>query len=143
MNRTTKIAGALLAGGSLMMLTAAPAGASTASKIRKLQHDLKVVSKREKQDRAALNGLIGCMQFVNLTQYGDPAGTFGYLYTQNVLDPTQTQATTAVDGTEAGDTGTPFLIIAPECATTTRAFGGGAGPTIVPRGHLVRIARGD
>jgi hypothetical protein len=105
---------------------------SLAKAVKKLQHDNKVLSKRVKMQAAALNGLVGCMQFVNLTQYGDgDGGTFGYAYGSagaGFDPPLGLFATTGVDATATGDTGTPFLIIAPECqsagrSSAARAFG--------------------
>lgn len=142
MYRKTTIAGLLVGGCCFMAAVPATASASNASQIKKLRHDVKVLSKRLKVQTANFNGFVGCLQFVNLTQYGDgTGGTFGYLYSDNPLDPAATRATTGVDVTLPGDPSAEFLIINPACASgrAARVF----GSNIVPQGKLIRAARGD
>jgi hypothetical protein len=119
---------ALLAAMAATMVGTAQADASTpslkslAKAVKKLQHDNKVLSSRIKTQAAALNGLVGCMSVVNLTQYGAADGTFGYMYDENPFDPTVVPfATTGIDATQAGDTGTGFLIVGSDCGSTGRA----------------------
>jgi hypothetical protein len=109
---------------------------SLAKAVKKLQHDNKALSKRLKVQTANLNGLVGCMQFVNLTQYGDDAGTFGYAFGVAPFDPVAAILTTGVDATAVGDTGTPFLIIAPECQSAARSSAARAFGPMFPAGSL-------
>lgn len=135
MNRTLI---ALTAGVALLAAVpaTAPASTSQAAKIRKLQHDLKVVSARQKEDRAMLVSLLSCLQTVNLTQYGDPAGaTFGYLYTSSGL-AADAAPTSGVDATVAGDPFTAFVTLTDVCSVTgtrARAFGPSFGSTVLAR----------
>jgi hypothetical protein len=147
--RTVMQGAALLAALCVSMVGTATADASTpslkslAKAVKKLQHDNKVLSKRIKAQTGALNGLVGCMQYVNLTQYGDgSAGVFGYSY--DAADGVGPFLTTAVDATGTSDSGTPFLIIAPECSPTARvaarSLGRAFGPSIFPQATIATAA---
>jgi hypothetical protein len=128
----------LVAGGCL--LSAVPAEASTASQIKKLQHDLKVVSARQKADRAFIN----CLQTVNLTQYGAEDGSFGYMYDNDMFNPASIPfATTGIDVAQAGDGYSTLLMLDPACtggrSSRARAF----GPMIPPGTMAYAIRKGD
>jgi hypothetical protein len=123
--------GALLVGGAAPSSASAatPTVKSLAKAVKKLQHDNKVLAARSR----SLMAFVGCLQYVNLTQYGDAAGTFGYTYDSmdgGVSAPFQT---TAIDVTADGDDHASFLILDPACGARSarssvrgaRSFGAG------------------
>lgn len=105
--RTTTIAVAL-ATLSIPCMGVAEAGATTKTDraqnklIKKLTHDLKVVSAREKQDQANFVALVSCIGTYDLTWYGDTlnTNTDGYTYVPVSGVPFQF---TAMAPTYAGD----------------------------------------
>lgn len=105
MNLRTLLALAAVA----LVVPAATATASTKSEkaqnaqIKKLTHDLKVVSAREKALAADYMYFIGCLSTYNLTWYGDvnETGTDGYTY---VNQAGETFQFTAMAPTYDGDT---------------------------------------
>lgn len=73
------------------------------------------------------NGLSGCLLDVPITDYGDPAGTYGYVFD----GPTGNQLTSALDSTGSGDVVSEW-VVTDECNTTPTASVRSAR---VPRGH--------
>jgi hypothetical protein len=81
---------------------AVPAGAqaSLRSQVRTLQREVKSLQSAVKADTKYVDALKACVAEAPLTDYGDSAGTFGYVYDLgggNYID------TTALDQTAAGD----------------------------------------
>jgi len=110
---------------------------TTASKIRTLQKQVKQL----RAQMRAVAGIFNCLQTVELAQYGDSAGTFGYLFDNAPGFPFDVNNpgtyTTGIDvATDATGGSTSVLIVNPGCqgrAARSRSLG-----PLFPEGHVYK-----
>ena len=127
--RTFAVLAALLA-----IAPATASASSTASKIKTLQRQVKVLNT---QMRNAAS-ILGCMQLISLSQYG--TDTTGYAYGTSPFDPATVFMTTAIDATPAGETGTAFFAVSAACAGRSSSRARSFGP-LLPFGTISRSMR--
>lgn len=77
---------------------------------------------------------LACIGELPVTQYGDPAGTFGYSFTADGM----TFNTTALDGTASGDPVSAWMVV-DSCNTTPTASAAARG-ILGPEAHIAARA---
>jgi hypothetical protein len=100
-----------------------------------LNGKLNSLTQKLNRDDRALGTLLSCLKEVPLSTYGNPAGTFGYMFDKGSgVAPIDT---TAVDVTNPGDTVNGWVLF-DGCNSTTTAFhtAGILGSAIAPEANL-------
>jgi hypothetical protein len=108
------------------------------------QQTIALQGQRLQQTTQELSSLENCLGEAPLTQYGDPAGTFGYMFDNDAIgsggDPFET---TALDITESGDQIDGWALF-DFCNTTSVASASAAqSSSIAPRSEAGRFGGGQ
>lgn len=113
--RSNVLAGALGGVALAGAVAAGPANASCSTvsclqkQVKTLSGQVKKLTKEVKANTKSLKTLTGCLAEAPITRYGDPAGSFGYVFNPGGGQPTFN--TTALDGTPSGGTVSVWALV--------------------------------